>query len=303
MNHTDKIKREKFRAMLATGILVAAAAVIFVLVIIGLNRIDMIRLPATIEKLLGRQKQRLRRWMQAATSSASTPLFPAIRRSRRITRCNTMSIRTSCSGCWGRPCRSQLIIPQEQITLTDGDKSLVRTVKLSRDGGRYRAEIYEGGAVVVRIVCDGEKIRYTDYVTYSGAVSKDYLVSDDFSLEAQLGLPSLDDILSDKNTADMKVTLLRTKDENLYCVEYSYSDLPQREIIYVSLKYGLIVSSETYYGDISVYRLTTSFFKTETVFGEDVFAIAAGLIARDFPRAEDPGLLYIPAQIFYFIYI
>ena len=275
MNHTDKIKREKFRAMLATGILVAAAAVIFVLVIIGLNRIDMIRLPATIEKLLGKAETEA---PAVDAGSDEQRIYASL--SGYPTESEDYALQYDVDpdellGLLGTTVPQSAYYTEEQITLTDGDKSLVRTVKLSRDGGRYRAEIYEGGAVVVRIVCDGEKIRYTDYVTYSGAVSKDYLVSDDFSLEAQLGLPSLDDILSDKNTADMKVTLLRTKDENLYCVEYSYSDLPQREIIYVSLKYGLIVSSETYYGDISVYRLTTSFFKTETVFGEDVFAIAA----------------------------
>jgi hypothetical protein len=159
------------------------------------------------------------------------------------------------------------------LTRSDGNKTQTETIKLSRSGDKYRAEIYDGSTLAVSIICDGVTVRYTDYTSYGKKLSRDYPVSGDFSLEEQLGLPSLDKILGDDGISDLHVTLLRTEDENLYCVQYTYPNLSQQETVYVSLKYGYVVSAETYLANTIVYNLKTTKFDTDTTFGNDIFNI------------------------------
>lgn len=118
--------------------------------------------------------------------------------------------------------------------------------------GRYRVELYSGSDYTTLdrvIVCDGEKVSYTDRTTYRLAVTRVYPVSAEFSLAAQAGLPELDQFLSGGAAApgveDLDITLVRTQSQNVYRVTYTTENPKQKETLLVSLEYGLIVSAQT----------------------------------------------------------
>jgi hypothetical protein len=271
MDYNAKIRREKIRTALEIAILIAAATVVFALVLFGLYKINMIRLPEALEKLLGtaetqppdntggQSEQRI----YAALSGTPTASDDYVLEYDVDTGSLLDLLRTAAP--------ETAYYMEAKITQSYGDKTLTRQMKLSRDGEKYNAQIYEGSSSEpTSIVCDGERIRYTDHAAGGKLRSRFYPAGGDFTLEYQLGLPSLEYMLQNGGE-NLKVTLLRTESENLYCLECEYPDINQREIVYVSVKYNCIVSAEAYYGDEIVYSFVTTKFDAGAAFADSVF--------------------------------
>ncbi len=273
MNNSDHIKREKLRTALATAILIVAAAAVFALVLFGLYKINMIRLPDALERLLGKPETEA---PGGAVGADDVRIYSALSGEPKPSSLYALEYGVEPDALLAmlkEALPETAYKTEANVTLTDGIKSRVRMLKLSRDGAKYRAEIYENGSRTTLIVCDGTTLRHTDYSAGGKTSSRYYLTADDFSLEFLLGLPSLTDILGSGDYTDLRVTLLRAENENLYCVEYTLPDLPQKETVYVSLKNGLVVSAETYYADELVYKLSTTSFTTDVNFGAETFTV------------------------------
>lgn len=137
--------------------------------------------------------------------------------------------------------------------------------KIWRSGSRYRLESYEANDTLLRvIVCDGERIRLTEYSSKSEAVSAYFDAGDAFSLESQAGMPDLAAIYAilgsaeDSGAARLSVSLARRADANVYQITYGYADSDQTEEIYLSLEYGMIVRAASYMGQDQLYLLETT---------------------------------------------
>ncbi len=273
MDYNVKIRREKIRTALETAILIVAAAVVFALVLFGLYKINMIRLPEALEKLLGAPETQppdnsggqIEQRIYASLSGTPTASDDYVLEYDVDTAGLLDLLRTAVP--------ETAYYMESKITQSYGGKTLSRMLRLSRDGEKYHALIYEGASSEpTSIVCDGERIRYTDHAAGGKQRSRFYPAGGDFSLEYQLGLPSLEDML-ENGGENLKVTLLRTESENLYCVEFEHPGFDQREIVYVSVKYNCIVSAETYYGDELVYSLSTTKFNAEVKFDNSLFIV------------------------------
>jgi hypothetical protein len=273
MNYDVKIRREKIRTALATAIMFAAAAAVFVLVLYGLYKIHMIKLPEPLERLLGEDEthppeiqiggdeQRIYASLSGAPALSDDYVLeydidPAV----------LLEILQD-----SKP--TEAFYMEAKITYGDGQRTLSRELKLKRDGEKYRAQLYEEAAPKpTLIVCDGKNIEYTDYAAGGSEQKRIYPAGGDFSLEYQLGLPSIE-IMLETGGEGLKISHQRTESDNLYFVECEYPEQNMRKVVYISVKYNCIFSAEIYRGETLVYRLATTRFEANPAIGNSDFVI------------------------------
>lgn len=269
-----KIRREKFRTALATAIMIAAAAAVFVFVLYGLYKINMIRLPEAIERLIGSSETQPpdidfggdEQRIYASLSGAPAPSDEYVLEYNVDPAVLLEILRDT------RP--AEAFYMQAKITYTDGQSELTRELTLKRDGEKYRAQIYGDPASgkPTLIVCDGNNLLYTDYSAGGREQSRIYPAGGDFSLEYQLGLPSVQKML-ESGEDNLSITLMRTESDNLYYVECDYPELGMRETVNISVKYGCILHAEIYRGDVIVYRMDTTRFEANPAADDSDFKI------------------------------
>jgi len=273
MDQNAKIKREKIRTALATAIMIAAAVAVFVLLLYGLYKINMIKLPEPIEKLLGKaeteppaidfggDEQRI----YSALSAGDAQLEDYAVEYDVDHQVLLEALRDMDD--------AETFYLEAKLTYGDGQRALVRELKLLRDGEKYRAQIFDDSLPKPSlIVCDGEQIEFVDYAAGGREQRRLYPAGGDFSLEYQLGLPKLEEMLKEGGDR-LKVSLLRTESDNLYFIECDYPDRDMREVVYVSMRYGCIFSAEIYRGDALVYSLSTIRFEANPAKKESDFII------------------------------
>lgn len=126
-------------------------------------------------------------------------------------------------------------------------------------GEKYLVERYdESDTLTKRILCDGDKIYVEDNIVYDDVHVKTYPISDMFTLENQVGLIEIKKLFTDETIIDITIELDRTKNNNSYKVNYSYSDISGlREEVKVIFEYGLIYESDTYYNDELISKMHT----------------------------------------------
>lgn len=138
---------------------------------------------------------------------------------------------------------------------------------------KYLVERYdESDTLIKRILCDGSKVYFEDQIAYEDVHVKTYPISDVFTLENQVGLIDIKKLFTDETIIDITVELDRTEKNNLYKVNYSYSDIVGlREEVKVVFEYGLIYESETYYNDELISKMHTETKINVENIGDDMF--------------------------------
>lgn len=276
MKENELIRRERMKNIAGTVILVIAAAIVFALIFFGLYKIKLIKLPDSLDRLLGGEQTEAP-VVPDGSDAEGNRIFASLTGEPTPSGDYVIDYEVTADGLL-EILDGLTPVPayyaEQEIELTGGVSTLTRSLKLKRDGDKYTADIRENGQLTETMICDGENILCTDYSASAVSGTRKYGVSDDFSLESLLGLPLLREALTADNVTELEVALLRADSDNYYYVTYTYSDVPQREVIYVSVKYGLIVTAETYYNDVIVYRLTTSLLSDSVSFGKTTFEIA-----------------------------
>lgn len=273
MDYNVKVKREKIRTALATVLMIAAAAAVFVLLLYGLYKINMIKLPEPLERLLGKTETpptdpgiggNEQRIYAALSSGSEQPedylleydIDPAV----------LLEVLRNAEP-------AEAFYMEAKITYSDGQRANSRELRLLREGEKYRAQIFEDSSPKPTLItCDGVNIEFTDYAAGGREQKRIYPAGGDFSLEYQLGLPSVENML--KNGGEgLKISLLRTESDNLYFIECDYPARNMREVAYISVKYGCIFSADIYRGDVPVYSMKTNKFEANPSASDSNFKI------------------------------
>ena len=103
------------------------------------------------------------------------------------------------------------------------EKRLVRRVKSSADNLSVIEEDHSGGRVTRR--------------TFTGA--------EGFTMESEIGIPSLDSFIGADDIYDLEITLVRTQSLNAFHVTYKTVSPRMTETMLVSLDHGLILMAQT----------------------------------------------------------
>lgn len=140
------------------------------------------------------------------------------------------------------------------VTVSSGGKDINKNNRIWRDGNMYRIEIYSENKLFQTIICDGENV----FVSDADGKGQKYKNTDEFSLESQAGIPSPTDFLDNPDVTDLDITLVRSENDNVYKVTYSYIGILQYETVYISLEYGIVMNAETLYNDEIVYKMMTN---------------------------------------------
>lgn len=145
----------------------------------------------------------------------------------------------------------------QSVNYYDADrKQIVYKNKIWVKGERYLVETYDmKGTLTKAILCDGEIVYVKDYVTYDEPHVKTYPVSDIFTLENQVRLIDIRTLFDTDDITEMIIELIRDEKSNFYTLKYGYADIAElTEVIKVSFAYGLIIDAETFYNNELIYR-------------------------------------------------
>lgn len=160
-----------------------------------------------------------------------------------------------------------------RVTLYADNRSITYINKIWRQDQRYRIETYDIKEVPIKtVICDGEYV----YVTYhNDSDGESVFPASGFTLEQQAGMPSVDDILKRltekerektdviQDIENISVSLIQTRENSLYHVEYDYLYLLLHEQLYISIENGFVVRAETREtSGILTYSLETDFMQT-----------------------------------------
>jgi len=123
---------------------------------------------------------------------------------------------------------------------------------------KYRVDTYLNSVLIRQLICDGKQIAVTDYVTYEESATKIYPVTDEFTFENQSGLPSIAEFMNKPGIIILDIKIVREQLNNAYLVQYIYEDIPQEETLTISFDYGLILTAESKYDRVTVYNMNTT---------------------------------------------
>ncbi|MBQ4574314.1 MAG: hypothetical protein IJA85_03875 [Clostridia bacterium] len=139
--------------------------------------------------------------------------------------------------------------------LKSDDSFMMRMNKVWRDGEKYRVETYsaDGAQRLVTAICDGETVSITDHLYDTTAR---YPAGGEFTLSSQAGMPDIE-LTRGEGAPELEVSLVRSANDNLYYCVFDYEQPEQREELYISIEYGIVVRAETYVGENVVYTLET----------------------------------------------
>ena len=159
----------------------------------------------------------------------------------------------------------------QRVSYYSGGTRMTRSKSVWVNGDKYRVDTYAGnipaGNVPVESISyDGANVYIMDYSTYDFPVVRKLPPADDFSYASGAGLPEIRAFADPGNIAGLEITVERTDKSNMYHIVYGYGNIPdQREELYVSVEYGIILQAETYYGGALVYRMETLSVVTSAV--------------------------------------
>ncbi len=139
--------------------------------------------------------------------------------------------------------------------LKSGDSSLLCMNRVWRDGEKYRVETYSGDGAqkLITAICDGEVVSISDH-RYNTTAR--YPAGGDFTLSSQAGMPDIE-FTRGENAPELEIALIRSAKDNLYRCVFDYEELGQREELYISIEYGIVMRAESYVGEDLVYTLET----------------------------------------------
>jgi len=123
---------------------------------------------------------------------------------------------------------------------------------------KYRVDTYLNSGLIRQLICDGKQIAVTDYVTYEESATKIYPVTAEFTFENQSGLPSIAEFMNKPGIIILDIKIVREQLNNAYLVQYIYEDIPQEETLTISFDYGLILTAESKYDRATVYNMNTT---------------------------------------------
>lgn len=274
-NHTD-IKREKRNFRTATVLLIVIAVLFFAVLVFVLYKVNVLELPDFIEELISTQTPEQPFVAQIDEERVFDALID-IGSDNYDAGMEYDTILTYGIDSFDDEQFTELISQSPyyeeyslvlKVTVYGEMQQTTNTNYIWRSGEKYRIDTYRGGKHIRSVVCDGEKVAITDYVTYSDTpytdaygnsdVTRIYPISDIFTLETQAGIPSPKDFISDSNIENLSVSLVRQANNNLICVSYDRTDMPQKETLYISPEYGLIVNAESRFNGILTYYVSCS---------------------------------------------
>lgn len=150
---------------------------------------------------------------------------------------------------------------------------LMRMNKVWRDGEKYRVETYsaDGKQRLTTAICDGINVSITDHLYNTTAL---YPAGGGFTLSSQAGMPDIE-LTRGEDAPEIEVSLVRSAQANLYYCVFDYEQLGQREELYFSIEYGIVLRAESYVGDDVVYTLETESLDTKSAISASKFVISS----------------------------
>lgn len=240
-----------------TVIIVFLTVVVFVLIIFGLYKINIIEIPQFVKDIFNKSES-----SGYTVKDYDDRNFLEFIRSEETTETNDnavyidLAIQDFYDFVASAPFVTEYSLTQN-VDYYDADrKRIVYKNKIWVKDERYLVEIYDMKDTLTKaILCDGENVYVKDYITYDEPHVKTYPVSDMFTLENQVRLIDIRTLFETDDITEMIIELTRDEKSNLYTLKYSYADIAElTEVIKVSFAYGLIVDAETFYNDELIYR-------------------------------------------------
>jgi len=145
----------------------------------------------------------------------------------------------------------------QNVNYYDSDRrQRINKNKIWVKANKYLVEVYdESGMMIKYILCDGEKVYIKDYVVYDEPHVKTYPLSDEFTLENQIGLIDIRTLFNTDDIYEMIIEFTRDEKMNLYTITYGYSDIPDiTHRVIVSFDHGIIQGAETFYSGEMIHR-------------------------------------------------
>jgi|GEM_PF-2077561 hypothetical protein len=135
-------------------------------------------------------------------------------------------------------------------------RQIIYKNKIWVKGDKYLVEVYnESGTMTKYILCDGKQVHIKDYTVYDEPHVKTYPISDEFTLENQVGLIDIRTLFDNEDIYDMIIDFTRDERSNLYTITYAYADIPElTHKVILSFDYGIINGAETFYNGEMIHR-------------------------------------------------
>jgi len=242
----QKLRKEKLLTALSVISLILAVLIALTASFFGLRKIGILSLPAPIEKLLGVSDDV--KETEIPDDSALIGLITDEMRSEfdgaaalELSEDEYLSLLESTP-------ETTEYSAMMLVTSISGDSRLTKRHHIVKSGDRYRVETYENstGLLETLTICDGSKVKVTDYENYGDPISNIFPAGVGFTLENQVGIPSVTDFLGRDDIENLTIRMIRTSSENLYSVSYNYIGFSQVEQLYISLDKRLILMAESY---------------------------------------------------------
>ena len=140
---------------------------------------------------------------------------------------------------------------------------------------KYLVEVYnELGTMTKYILCDGENVYIKDYVVYDKPHVKTYPMSDEFTLENQVGLIDIYSLFNTDEIYELIIEFTRDEKMNLYTITYGYSDIPElTHRVILSFEQGIIQGAETFYKGEMIHRTNIEGKVSTENIGDNVFIL------------------------------
>ncbi len=174
-----------------------------------------------------------------------------------------------------------------RVSYFDDGEKVPHRVLYRRSGNQFRADVYAGDdfrTLKTLKIGTGDSLFIYDMET---GFSRSLPIDANFSSEYEAGIPSVAEILravetfpiatdgtaeassqgsassSDPEFTDCELKLVKTAEDSVYYVKFTYADLGIKEEYYVSLDYGIVLSATTSHGDMPVYSYEALSFSVE----------------------------------------
>ncbi len=280
-----KPKNENHSILLGTVIIIVAMIIVFGGVFAWMYSRDMLFLPEFVEQILGLGKDDNELpWDLGALSE--------VLRNGKDEQGNTVAFDVTYENL-----REALLSeePEKGVFLTavmqffDGDTPVWQNVTYSRDGERFRVQLYEimpqenteSPEIKSLTIADEKTVYILDYPS-----GKSTVIPRNNSIvpENEAGIPSVDYLLSvvsefpqnvtdepaekpaemgASGITDTAIKLLQTEDGKVYYVSYTDTEHDITEEYYISLEYRMIISATTKQGGKTVYSYKTKSFSAD----------------------------------------
>ena len=267
----ERLKKERMLSFLSTASLILLAAGLFSLFVFWMWRIGVLSVPSFISDMFGKEEPEAPEVIPGDDGKIYDALSGNIPEG--------WSVFADIPEDELETLLEQTEAPKEytlknKIIRTSGGVSDEYSNTIWVSGDSYRIQSYRDGKPFVIIVCDGERVSVTD-IDGAEESTRTFPLSETFTMEAQAGMPSVGDYLSDETLENKSVTLVRSPSSNVYLLTGEYTGLGLTVSVYISLEYGLILRSETVSGDETVYTCLTTYLEPSITgySGTDIFTI------------------------------